>query len=128
MCRNEKLCRTRSRGATEKESTPVKLTSFVVFLSSVLLRVINQIITDMQININNRVTCFDYGEADVLMSANNLDDALDVALAADDYLGPCEPCSYYEQLITPFGTDERQCEHVVLMAKGLAWNHEPLPF
>lgn len=61
----------------------------------------------MQININNSVTCFDYGEANILMSANNLDDALDVALHADDYCGPCEPCAYHESIITPFGTDER---------------------
>ena len=64
----------------------------------------------MQININNRITCFEYCEADVLMHADNLDDALDVALAVDDYCGPCEPCSYYESIVTPFGTDERQCE------------------
>lgn len=64
----------------------------------------------MQININNRITCFEYCEANVLMSADNLSDALDVALAADDYCGPCEPCSYYESIVVPFGTDERQCE------------------
>ena len=40
-CREVKLSQSAPRCAAEMKSTPVSLTSFVVFLSSVLLRVIN---------------------------------------------------------------------------------------
>lgn len=62
------------------------------------------------LHINNRITCFEYCEATVIMSAEQLDDALEVAINVDNYCSPSEPCSYFEQIITPFGTDERQCE------------------
>lgn len=62
------------------------------------------------LHINNYITCFEYCEATIIRFAERLDEALDVALAVDDYCGPCEPCSYSEQIISPFGTDERQCE------------------
>ena len=62
------------------------------------------------LHINNEIWCFEYCEATLLMLAETLDDALDVALAVDDYCGPSEPCSYNEIIVSPFGTDELQCE------------------
>lgn len=62
------------------------------------------------LHINNRITCFEYCEATIIAAAEQLDEALDVALDAELYCGPSEPVSYFEEIITPFGTDERQCE------------------
>lgn len=62
------------------------------------------------LHINNRITCFEYCEATVIAAAERLDEALDVALDANSFCTPCEPCSYFESIISPFGTDERQCE------------------
>lgn len=88
----------------------------------------NQLIIIAMLHINNHITCFEYCEATTIAAAERLDEALDVALDAELYCAPCEPVSYFEEIITPFGTDERQCEHDALAARIAKWNAEPLPF
>lgn len=66
------------------------------------------------INITNTIKdyeCYDPDYGPVVISlGDNIETALDTALLADDYCSPTNTCSYFERILTPFGTDEAQCE------------------
>lgn len=73
--------------------------------------------------------CYDQFEgAQVVACGHDLDTALETALLADDYVSPMNTCSYYEHIVTPFGTDELQCESDKRKALLQRWLDEDLPF
>ena len=85
------------------------------------------------LSIHNSIFDFeDYDPCDgasVVASGHDLDTALDTALLADDYVDPMNTCSYYEHVVTPFGTDELQCEWDERQERLRRWvDDDDLPF
>lgn len=74
------------------------------------------------ININNFIYAKD-PNGTVLTEATDLDNALDVALLSNKCCNNIfSPFHYFEQFTTPFGTDERQCQHDDIL-KSIWWKN-----